>query len=258
VSSASDRCYELLGVRPGVSPLELKAAYRDLTKVWHPDRFAHDPRLQEKAQEKLKEINDAYEQLVSGKIRPPRVVAQSPGVHRTEVRDFSEPARSYSPAVVVKSRSLAWLMVPLIVFGCVFVFTIRFIQIKGNQQRSVIEEPASETTAEIITDTAADNEQPARKSGETSVVDPRPIEDREIPTTTVMIDSTTGLLARAECPTKIRMTYPSGNEPRAYCTAHPISPAATNPQHQSKLKSLEKKSPSTEVADQSEKNQPER
>ena len=32
-----------------------------MAKVWHPDRFGHDERLQKKAQEKLKEINEAYE-----------------------------------------------------------------------------------------------------------------------------------------------------------------------------------------------------
>jgi curved DNA-binding protein CbpA len=61
------KAYELLGVKPGISSGELKAAHRDLAKVWHPDRFVHDPRLQEKAQEKLKEINEAYELLLSGK-----------------------------------------------------------------------------------------------------------------------------------------------------------------------------------------------
>ena len=61
------KAYELLGVKPGVSSRELKAAHRDLAKVWHPDRFLHDPRLQEKAQEKLKEINEAYDLLISGK-----------------------------------------------------------------------------------------------------------------------------------------------------------------------------------------------
>ena len=59
--------YELLGVAPGVSAQELKTAHRDLAKVWHPDRFAHDPRLQQKAQEKLKEINEAYDLLASRK-----------------------------------------------------------------------------------------------------------------------------------------------------------------------------------------------
>lgn len=56
-------CYELLGLKPGVSEKEVKQAYRDLVKIWHPDRFGSDPRLQQKAQEKLKEINNAYEKI---------------------------------------------------------------------------------------------------------------------------------------------------------------------------------------------------
>lgn len=59
------RCYEILELKPDASQEEIKQAYRDLVKVWHPDRFSHDPRLQQKAQEKLKEINEAYEQLQS-------------------------------------------------------------------------------------------------------------------------------------------------------------------------------------------------
>jgi len=58
-----NRYYEILEVKSGASLEEVKRAYRDLVRVWHPDRFSHDPRLQEKAQEKLKEINDAYEKL---------------------------------------------------------------------------------------------------------------------------------------------------------------------------------------------------
>ena len=59
------RCLELLGLQPGAAAQEIKAAYRDMAKVWHPDRFSHAPRLQEKAQNKLKEINEAYEPLRS-------------------------------------------------------------------------------------------------------------------------------------------------------------------------------------------------
>lgn len=55
--------YGILGLKPGDSPDEVKDAYRDLVKVWHPDRFAHDPKLQVKAQEKLKEINEAYQKI---------------------------------------------------------------------------------------------------------------------------------------------------------------------------------------------------
>jgi hypothetical protein len=42
----------------------IRTAYRELVKVWHPDRFAHDPKLQHRAQEKLKQINFAYEWLL--------------------------------------------------------------------------------------------------------------------------------------------------------------------------------------------------
>ena len=42
---ARDSCLRVLGLAPGASAQEIKAAYRDLAKVWHPDRFAHDPRL---------------------------------------------------------------------------------------------------------------------------------------------------------------------------------------------------------------------
>ena len=66
------RCLETLGLAPGAAAQEIKAAYRDLAKVWHPDRFTHEPRLQQKAQEKLKEINDAYQQLLTGCYSAPR------------------------------------------------------------------------------------------------------------------------------------------------------------------------------------------
>src|SRR4030095_11043958 len=58
-----DSDYELFGLAPGSSVEELKKAYRDLVKVWHPDRFGGNPPLQRKAQEKLKQVNLAYERL---------------------------------------------------------------------------------------------------------------------------------------------------------------------------------------------------
>ncbi len=59
------RCVEMLGLKPGASQEEVNQAYRDLVNVWHPDRFAGNPRLQKKAEGKIKEINSAYEYIKS-------------------------------------------------------------------------------------------------------------------------------------------------------------------------------------------------
>ena len=83
------RYYRVLGLEPGVSLEELKQTHKDLVKVWHPDRFADDPRLQQKAQEKLKEINEAYEQVLSDAFPAPRLtapVADSPPAVQPERR----------------------------------------------------------------------------------------------------------------------------------------------------------------------------
>ncbi|MEO6740674.1 MAG: J domain-containing protein [Chthoniobacteraceae bacterium] len=55
--------YRILDLHPGVSLDEVKRAYREQVKIWHPDRFVSDPILQEKAQEKLRQANLAYERL---------------------------------------------------------------------------------------------------------------------------------------------------------------------------------------------------
>jgi len=54
--------YEILGVKPGASQDEIKSAYRKLIKQYHPDQFGDNP-LKNLAQEKMIEINEAYEKL---------------------------------------------------------------------------------------------------------------------------------------------------------------------------------------------------
>jgi biotin carboxyl carrier protein len=62
-------CYAL-GVRLEATRAEIKVAYRDLTKVWHPDRFVDDERLRRKADAEMKEINRAYAHLESHTSEP--------------------------------------------------------------------------------------------------------------------------------------------------------------------------------------------
>jgi curved DNA-binding protein CbpA len=57
------RYLEILELAPDATMDDLNQAYRDLVNIWHPDRFAHNPRLEKKAEEKLKELNQAYEAL---------------------------------------------------------------------------------------------------------------------------------------------------------------------------------------------------
>src|SRR4028118_82445 len=61
-----DQYYKVLELLPGASREEISQAYKDLAFIWHPDRIPKDnPRLLQKAEQKIKEINQAREQLRS-------------------------------------------------------------------------------------------------------------------------------------------------------------------------------------------------
>lgn len=236
------KAYELLGVKPGVSSRELKAAHRDLAKVWHPDRFVHDPRLQEKAQEKLKEINEAYDLLSSGKTprpAPPPPRAAEP-VYTAPVERRPAPQRGGSGKTAV---------VFLFLFAAVFAVTMKVLLDRRSraQQPQQIEQPESlaaeaATRAEPSTRGEAtrksnrnDESVPAENSSistDTQSSAPTPA----LATVTVLIDPESGLLAKPDCPVRSRMTYPSGSQPSAYCNIN-----HTPPPKESKIKSLKDK-----------------
>lgn len=52
--------YQVLGVKPDASDDEIKKAYRDLARKYHPDNYQNNP-LADLAEEKMKEINEAYD-----------------------------------------------------------------------------------------------------------------------------------------------------------------------------------------------------
>lgn len=54
--------YEVLGVSENASDEEIKKAYRRLAKQYHPDNYTDNP-LKELADEKMKQINDAYDTI---------------------------------------------------------------------------------------------------------------------------------------------------------------------------------------------------
>lgn len=54
--------YSVLGVSSGASDEEIKRAYRELARKYHPDNYQDNP-LADLAEEKMKEINEAYEAI---------------------------------------------------------------------------------------------------------------------------------------------------------------------------------------------------
>jgi hypothetical protein len=211
-----DKAYEVLGVKPGVSNRDLKAAHRDLAKVWHPDRFLHDPRLQQKAQEKLKEINEAYELLISGKT--PR-----PAPTRTV---YVQPQRRWTFA--------------LLVFVAVFAITTKVLLDRHTQQPvqelEVVEQSREpESPTEVVNKTAKPKRE-AEAAPEIAINETVATPTTAVATVTVTIDPETGLLAKPECRLRSRMTYPSGSEPTAYCN---LSHAP--PPKESRVKSIAEK-----------------
>lgn len=58
--------YEVLGVSENATDEEIKKAYKELVKKYHPDRYQNNP-LSDLAEEKLQEVNEAYDMLMRGR-----------------------------------------------------------------------------------------------------------------------------------------------------------------------------------------------
>lgn len=58
--------YEVLGISPSASDEEIKKAYRNLSRKYHPDANINNPN-REQAEEKFKQIQQAYDQIMKEK-----------------------------------------------------------------------------------------------------------------------------------------------------------------------------------------------
>ena len=92
-----DKYYQILGLKPGASEKEIVEAYKLLVKVWHPDRFSDEPNIQKNVTAKIKEIDEAFKQLLvwSDSIRAKRRETTEP---KLEVR--TEPSEAKGGIVI--------------------------------------------------------------------------------------------------------------------------------------------------------------
>lgn len=58
--------YKVLGVSPEATDEEIKSTYRQLVKKYHPDNYADSP-LADLANEKMQEINEAYDMVMKSR-----------------------------------------------------------------------------------------------------------------------------------------------------------------------------------------------
>ena len=62
-----DEALRTLGLEEGAGEAEIKAAYRETVQILHPDKFAANKKLQDRATEQFKHLQEAYDFLLSGK-----------------------------------------------------------------------------------------------------------------------------------------------------------------------------------------------
>src|SRR5262245_34692195 len=128
MSDRYEHALRVLGLERGATKQAIKDAYRDLIKVWHPDRFGSDARLREKAQDKLKEVNAAFEQL-RGYSPSDSTRRAEPARTNDDFGGYRTPEAPLKRAKSGRSRHVLMLVLTLALGG--FVGT-RLFMLRGN------------------------------------------------------------------------------------------------------------------------------
>lgn len=89
--------YSVLGVSPAASDDEVKKAYRDLARKYHPDNYQDNP-LADLAQEKMKAINEAYDTITRSRAGGSSSAQTGSGYSGNQNSGYSNYRASSNPA----------------------------------------------------------------------------------------------------------------------------------------------------------------
>jgi hypothetical protein len=172
----------------------------------------------------LKEINEAYDLLISGK------AARRASDHSSTNQAAAQPRES--------ARRFRWqlILLPVLVSAIVFFAAFRALVPSGQQNARTAMETTGQTQnlsdeerSQIDTVSGVSARSRKRDDGRntletkpdnsTTLENATPQTRTPLPTVTLTIDPATGLIATPDCPNKSKMTYPSGAEPTQYCNA---------------------------------------
>lgn len=77
-----DKALHILGLNEQASIQDIKSAYREMAQILHPDKYTHNKRLQRRAEEQFKNVQDAFRYLLK----------------RPAPTDTADPESAFSPA----------------------------------------------------------------------------------------------------------------------------------------------------------------
>ncbi|MBN2851856.1 MAG: J domain-containing protein [Clostridia bacterium] len=91
--------YSVLGISPGATDEQIKAAYKEMVKKYHPDKYQQTD-LKEVAEEKLSEVNVAYDTIVNERAKGNTGYNTSDNSQQTYTYNRQNPYRqtNYRPA----------------------------------------------------------------------------------------------------------------------------------------------------------------
>lgn len=110
-----DEAYRILEVAPGANEETVREARKTLAKVWHPDRHANDPELQKRAQDKLANVNAAFEVVDQAGFPAAKAKAPEPAKPPDAPKAAAPPPPAASPPRVepdfVAPRKIRWSVI---------------------------------------------------------------------------------------------------------------------------------------------------